>query len=448
MALAGKLLEIRKTMPTLREKIRGEHGYAMVMMALGFSMLLAFMGLAIDTGLVFQTKRKMQTAADSAAIAGTLDYLYNGSAASAKTAAQSASSANGYTDGTNGTVVTVNTPPTAGPNAGNVKMTEVIVTQNVPTLFMRTVGINTINIGARGVAGTPIAGNVCIWVMAPSGASMSLQGSYDIEAPGCGIYVNSPSSSAFSNTGNAGTVNAAFLDVVGSSIPSHETTPTPVTPNAAPRSNPWGSFNGDAPTNCDTTTTTISGSIPGPGLGNVACYANPITLSNATVGTGTMSTDSSGNPTMIVSTDAGTLLFENGVTLSGTSYVYGGTLDIYQGTFSQPSGAILNITAPLTGPYAGIALMMPTTNTTSTCNDPATTVPCLQAQFGNSNQVLSGYIYAPGAEVYMQDNGGGGTASGVVAGTMFEKSSTLKIANNYDKVHPGVTPNRVITLVE
>ena len=48
----------------------------------------------------------------------------------------------------------------------------------------------------------------------------------------------------------------------------------------------------------------------------------------------------------------------------------------------------------------------------------------------------------------MQDNGGGVTASGIVANTMYEKSSPLDINVNYDSAFPGVTPNRVVTLVE
>ena len=42
-----------------------------------------------------------------------------------------------------------------------------------------------------------------------------------------------------------------------------------------------------------------------------------------------------------------------------------------------------------------------------------TTTP-LQVQFGSNNEVLDGMIYAPGTQVYLQDNGGGVTATGVI----------------------------------
>jgi hypothetical protein len=108
----------------------------------------------------------------------------------------------------------------------------------------------------------------------------------------------------------------------------------------------------------------------------------------------------------------------------------------------------LNIVAPTTGNMAGIALLMSANDTTSTCQDPHTTTPCFQVQFGSSGSVEEGYIYALGAQVYMQDNGGGTTASGIVANTMYDKSSALDININYDTAFPGVTPNRVVTLVE
>ena len=47
----------------------------------------------------------------------------------------------------------------------------------------------------------------------------------------------------------------------------------------------------------------------------------------------------------------------------------------------------------------------------------------------------------------MQDNGGGVTATGIVANTMYDKSSVIRIPS-YDVAHPSTTPNRVVTLVE
>jgi hypothetical protein len=142
--------------------------------------------------------------------------------------------------------------------------------------------------------------------------------------------------------------------------------------------------------------------------------------------------------------DSGLYVFENGVTIptGATVTVNGGTLDLYgvgssAGTLNQASNSILNITAPTTsGTYNGIAILQPASNTTD-----------LQVQFGSNNETLDGMIYAPGAKVSLQDNGGGVTASGVFANTMFIKSSTLNIPS-YSAAHPTTTPLKQVSLVE
>jgi hypothetical protein len=80
--------------------------------------------------------------------------------------------------------------------------------------------------------------------------------------------------------------------------------------------------------------------------------------------------------------------------------------------------------------------MQPKTNTTD-----------LKVQKGSNNEVLDGYIYAPGAEVYLQDSGGGLTASGIVAKNMYDKTTKITIPS-YDLAHPSTTQNRVLTLLE
>src|SRR5260370_26747482 len=106
-------------MPKLKEMLNEERGQALMLTALSFSMLLAFMALALDTGVLFRAKRRLQVAADAAAVAGTLDYLYNGSVTTAKAAAKAASSQNGFTDGSGGVSVTGSAPPADGPDANN-----------------------------------------------------------------------------------------------------------------------------------------------------------------------------------------------------------------------------------------------------------------------------------------------------------------------------------------
>ncbi len=397
---------------------RDASGQPLVLAALCVPVVIGFLALAIDAGSLFHDKRNLQIAADAAATAGALDLSYKlAPSPAALTAAQN----NGVTDGVNGAVVTVNSPPLYGPNAGGAEYVEVIITQPNPTFFMRMFHLNSLSIKARSVAGFPSAGQDCGYVMnSQNPAALDLQGAYNVQSPGCGWYVNSSSADAVKVTGNGGTFNALNLDVVGGTS-GHGTNPTTVTTGVAAQTNPFGNnFNGPTPpsdcTSIYSSSTTLTGTYAGTGAGGVACFTQAVTLKNVTMG-------------------AGMYFFENGVTLSGTDHVNSGTLDIYGGTFSQ-GNAGLYITAPTTGTYNGIALMQPASNTN-----------LLQVQFGSSTGTLDGIIYAPGAELYLQDNGGGLTAAGFVVDSMKIKSSALTLTS-YNQVHPFTSPLKTISMVE
>jgi hypothetical protein len=113
-------------------------------------------------------------------------------------------------------------------------------------------------------------------------------------------------------------------------------------------------------------------------------------------------------------------------------------MDLYGGTLAQGSGqSYLSIYAPTAGTYNSFAIMQPYTNPTSP----------LQVQFGSNNEYLDGIIYAPKVQVYLQDQGGGVTASGVICDTMYNKASTLNVPG-YSAANAATTPFRIVTLTE
>jgi Flp pilus assembly protein TadG len=432
--------------------LRDENGQALVLTALCGSVLLGFMALALDVGVLYHQKRGLQTAADAAALAGALDYLYTQNTDHAKTTACAAATKNGFSgtcstgscnDGTS-TKICVNSAPVYGPNAGTSTGTfwEAIVEKPTPTIFHG----GSSPVIARAVAGTPTNGQACIWLMRTSGNALDVQGSYDIEAPDCGIYVNSNTSDAMSVTGNSGTINTPFVDVVGNSSLQH--IPNGVTPtmNSGVRKSPWGNINGPTNSDCQAGNTVTgnaissSTTIPSP-INGVVCFSGS-------------SPKISGTMTFPGSTSGTVYYFQNGVTIntganvtfgSGSynvntktfSNTSGAMLDIGSGTFSQGSNSVLNIYSPTSGSYDGIALFQPASNTN-----------LLKVQFGSNNQVLDGYIYALGAEVFMQDSGGGVTATGLVAAGLYDKTTAFTVPSSYDKANPSTTLNRVLSLVE
>ena len=437
--------------------LRDEKGQTLVLTALCGSVLIGFMALALDVGVLFHTRRGLQTAADAAALAGALDYLYNHSASSAQAAACTAATKNGFTgacssgtcnDATTNTIC-VNTPPVSGPNKGTLTgmFVEAIVKRPTSAIFIG----KSVKVAARAVAGTPTNGLACIWVMAPSGPGLDVQGNYTINSPNCGIYVNSNTSDAMGVTGNAGTVSAPFIDVVGNSTLQHQTTPTPATMNSGARKSPWGNLNGPDSSSCGSSntfstnniTSTLLSSIPTNPTNGVVCFTGSKPVISGTFNY---------TPT----TESGVVFyFQNGVeintgasvTLGSGSYnsssgtfsppTMGVTLDVGSGTLKQDSNSLMSIYSPDQGSYDGIAIFQPPSNTST-----------LQVQFGSNNEVLDGYIYAPGGEVYLQDNGGGVTATGIVANKLYDKASTLTVAHSYDKANIGTTLNRVLSLVE
>src|SRR5215471_16801996 len=102
--------------PRLRRKraLVAEDGNVLILAALSMTALMGFVALGTDVGLLYRAKRNVQIAADAAAMAGALDYLYHdGSDSGVQQAGLDASSANGFTNGSSGTTVAISTPPAA-----------------------------------------------------------------------------------------------------------------------------------------------------------------------------------------------------------------------------------------------------------------------------------------------------------------------------------------------
>ena len=414
-----------------------ESGQALIFVALSMAVLMGFMALAVDVGLLFRARRNMQIAADSAATAAALNYLYYGSVGTAKTAAINAAAANGVTITDND----INTPPLSGPNSGTAAGAyfEVLPAQPVGTNFMGVItNTNSVTVGARAVAGTPTASKACIWIGNPTGTdTFHLQGNTTITAAGCGIYVNSSAAGGLKVTGGSTSVTAAYFDVHGP-YSGKSTPPTNPVPNSPAQSNPLGTITGPALSACTGTNTVSVGTV-------TSGTPIPVTSSGTTPAYG-ITCFSASNVNLQANLSGGGFaggtiyVFENGVSIGSTITVgsssSGATLDILGGSFGQ-GNANLSVFAPTAGPFNGIAILQPTSNPTTP----------LQVQFGSGNETLDGMIYAPGVEVYLQDNGGGVTATGVIADTMYIKSSSLTIPS-YSAAHPTTTPLRAVTMVE
>ncbi len=445
-----------------------ESGQMLVMTALSLTILLGFVALAVDVGMMFRAQRNMQIAADAAAVAAALNASYNTVNSSTPTSAANAAAA---LNGVAASYVTVNTPPQFGWHTG-VGYYEVIISTPNPTIFMNIFGMHSINVAARSVAGI-IPSPSCIYVLnnTTTGTSLYVKGGASggdaIDASGCSIQVNSPSPNAICDQGSA-TISSPGIYVAGSGGQSTSgqcnKTPTggaPVTSGGLAQPDPYNNFIGPTsasstpPCTMDTTTSSIgsAASYASPGAGNAVCFTNAISL---------------GDKNGTLQLGSGTYVFLNGVTMNGSVQVTNGTLDVEQGQWTQ-NNYTLGIIAPTSGIYNSLAFMVPSTNTITTCGNSGNSVgitfppTCVQLQFGsggsgtgscpapsstvtNTPGTLDGIIYAPTSTVWLQDSGGGVQATGVVAWNLYDNSQIC--ITSYNQQNPSTTPLKTISMVE
>jgi hypothetical protein len=192
-------------------------GQTLVVVAFSLVVLTGVVGLSIDMGYLRYTKRRLQTAADSAAIAGASE-LKDGNY---RTAALNDSKSNGFEDGVNSVNVNAYNPPKDPPFAGKVNANnyvEVQVHQDAPTFFMRIFGVKSAALSATAVAQLG-SSKGCIYALALLGG-ITVNG--DVNAPDCGVVDN-----AILSIGG-GCVTASSIGVVLQLLGGGCTNPPPI----------------------------------------------------------------------------------------------------------------------------------------------------------------------------------------------------------------------------
>src|SRR6202012_1734319 len=102
-----------------------QSGYGLIFAALGMVLLLGAAGLSVDMGYLRYQRRLMQSAADSAALAGAAQLGSGGSFAQAKLAAQSDSDLNGFRMGGD-----ISMAPTSPVINGNNRTMQITLSQS------------------------------------------------------------------------------------------------------------------------------------------------------------------------------------------------------------------------------------------------------------------------------------------------------------------------------
>ena len=190
-----------------------ESGVVAIVFAMMLPILLGMMGLVFDLGYAYEYKRQMQTAADAAAMAGAYT-LQRKEEAQLNSYALYDAAKNGF-DGSRGETRTVNNPPSGGDFAGDSGFVEVIISHQLPTSFLRVLGVSSMDITARAVGGMSAGTGGCVYALSgDADVGLEVSSGSEMFAPDCAVKVSSCKEKALDVT-SASELTAASIEICG-----------------------------------------------------------------------------------------------------------------------------------------------------------------------------------------------------------------------------------------
>lgn len=419
----------------MRKLFKDRRGNVLVIAAAAMPLMVGSAGLATDTIQWALWKRQLQRAADSAAIAGVYDRANNaGSTSTTASAVQHDLSLNQHT----GINLKGGFPQISYP-AGNVdEMYLVKVTLAVEkdlafsSLFLNETPTISTTATAASVPGTA---EFCVVSLESSAANtgISITGNAGIEMD-CSFMSNSPSkNSAFAK--GSSTVKAKSVAAVGGIQQSANWDVDAYQPYTSALTDPYKDLNpSSSDMKCAQTTKTQGNktTVTYPGLDETTDIAN--------------SKDASGNKANCFSE----LKVSAGSSLTlpdGTYYINGGDAFIQGdiscnactivmtnqsasasatiGTFKVNSSANVNLTAPASGTYQGIALFQDRRAKDTTSN--------VNKLNGNSNSKINGVVYFPSSSLDYNGTGNTSAVCTLLVAKRMTFSGNSGLANQFKK---------------
>jgi len=358
----------------LRRFIRSRSGNIAIISALAMPAMVGFCGLAAEQAFWFYRNRDLQGAADIAAYGGVV-VLRSGGSTSAVTAAATADAVSNGWRQAGGTIV-VQTPPTSGAYQNNLSVA-VTLSEQEQRYFSRIYFGNTpMAVSAHATGTYASAGPACFL-----GLDKTLAGTVDFwgnataDFTACNVISNSLSGTGFKVGGSASVTVPCVQSAGGSSVTTglHLTQCTSVTNNATPTPDPYSGL--PAPTWSGGCSNAPNGATDLGTDGQVTCF-NGASMTNIhssvvfhgtiVVNGGSLTTNASGN----ISGAGVTIFLTNGATMH------------FNG------GSHLDLTAPTTGTYKGIAIFGDRNGVFAT-----------NILNGDNSSSVTGAVYFPSQEV-------------------------------------------------
>ena len=395
--------------------IAARRGSVAIQIGLLLTVLCGMAALGTEMGLLLWKQRQMQAAADAAAMAATTAFAA-GYPADFQVEARAVAGTMGFVHGTDGTNVTAYHPPVSGAYAGDTNAIAVVVSQPQTLYLVSLFRDGLFNVGARAVAFVGNSGIYCMLALHPTASgAIAVSNNAIVTNPLCGVAANSSSRSAMTVSNN-GAVNGP-VSVHGNWTLSN---------NAHLYGSPLihdGPIIADPYANVALQTIPACTSQSGSGKNNVTI--------NVTPGHFCSGWDFSNN--VVLNVAAGAYYIDQKMSIKNNVIVNatGGVTFIINGNYAVDIGnnARLNLTAPTTGPYAGLAFFGTRTGTTSVT----------QVFSNNATLNIQGTIYFPSQTIEI-DNNGATTANGCthVIAQIIEIENNVRLDNNCDAT--GVLP--------
>lgn len=375
----------------LRVTGQRRRGVVCILMAVVLVMLMSVAALSIDGGQLYQKRRNLQTAADSAAEAGAIELFSKYSVnrgtdldSAARNSALSLASAHGYGVTGSGSTVTINIPPASGVFRGKAGYVEAIITERMPPSFSSVFGRRELIVTTRSVAGgTMIPSKAGLLLLEPKRKdALKLKSKTASLAVAGDIIVNSSDLKKAVKVGKKSQITADHLLVTGGiEKKSKQWIDAEVHTGVAPTPDPWAS-------------------LPTPPKG-VNRSADDF---KQQIGGRTYYDLQPGNYK--------SLKFDKNEVINmapGTYYIDGGGFDLKGSTELTAKGVVIfntgkkgmkfrttgniTVTPPTSGPYAGISLFQDRTKKA-------------KVEFKRAHLNISGVVYAPSAQIKFNETDG------------------------------------------
>jgi hypothetical protein len=358
--------------------IRDEAGGYIIAAAVAMPTLTGLAALGTEAGLWLFQHRTLQGAADSAAITAAIARYRDGSATDLTLQASSVLPSHGVVPGVNQTSLVVNNPPRTGTRVETPRAVEVIISHSRARLLSAMWAAGPVTISARAVA-IGRGGKGCVLALNPTaGASASIQGNAGVVLNGCGLLDNSNHASAVS-MGGTGTLTAESVSVVGGVSGSSAITTSEGIATGQPASpDPYA----------DTSFPSFSGCTYHNLTARETLSLNPgVYCGGLQINAGAQVTMTPG----IYYINGGDLTVNGGATLagSGVTLVFTSSSGRNYPGATINGGATINLSAPTSGPTAGIVIF----------GDQMMTLGTRFRFEGGATQNFTGAVYVPGGDI-------------------------------------------------